>query len=174
VGVFVQSTAKDTRKSAPAHAVQDVAIGKLHAAGIVSYAQNQATAWSGDNDNVVRWGHLDSFSPNGTFAFMVSLRTARALQTRLRAGENIQLHARVKAGQHDAFYEAVTAVIEGADPKLKDSGSGAEYAYEALNFADGKHSARQIAAELSAEYGPVPTELVIEYLQALKRIGVVD
>jgi hypothetical protein len=48
------------------------------------------------------------------------------------------------------------------------------YAYEALNFADGKHSARQIAAELSAEYGPIPPELVTEYLQALKSIGVVD
>jgi hypothetical protein len=51
---------------------------------------------------------------------------------------------------------------------------GAEYTYEALNFADGKHSVRQIAAELSAEYGPVPIELVVEYLQALKQIGVVD
>ena len=48
------------------------------------------------------------------------------------------------------------------------------YAYEALNFADGKHSARQIADELSAEYGPIPPGLVVEYLQALKSIGVVD
>jgi hypothetical protein len=27
---------------------------------------------------------------------------------------------------------------------------------------------------LSAEYGPVPLGMVVEYLQALKRIGVVD
>jgi aminopeptidase YwaD len=53
-------------------------------------------------------------------------------------------------------------------------GSGEEYAYEALNFADGRHSARQITSELSAEYGPIPVELVTEYLQGLKRIGVVD
>jgi aminopeptidase YwaD len=48
------------------------------------------------------------------------------------------------------------------------------YAYEALNFADGKRSARQIAECLSTEYGSVPTELVVEYLEALKKIGVVD
>ena len=53
-------------------------------------------------------------------------------------------------------------------------GSGAEYAYEALNFVDGKRDARQICDELSAEYGAVPLELVTEYLRALKSIGIVD
>jgi len=102
-------------------AVQDLAVGRFHAAGIVSYAQNQPTAWSGDNDNLIRWGHLDTFSPNKTFAFMVSLRTARTMQERLHEGEHIRLHARVEAGQHPGLYEVVTASIEGADPKLKGS-----------------------------------------------------
>jgi hypothetical protein len=53
-------------------------------------------------------------------------------------------------------------------------GEEAPYAYEALNFADGKHTTRQIAEELSAEFGAVPPELVAEYLRALKSIGVVD
>ena len=53
-------------------------------------------------------------------------------------------------------------------------GGGEEYAYEALNFVDGTRTAQQIGAELSAEYGAVPTELVIEYLQALKKISVVQ
>jgi hypothetical protein len=53
-------------------------------------------------------------------------------------------------------------------------GSGDEYAYEALNFVDGKRNARQICDELSAEYGPVPLDLVVEYLQALKRIDVLN
>lgn len=101
-------------------AVQDLAVGKFGAAGIVSYAQNQPTAWSGENDNLIRWGHLKSFSPHKTFAFMVSLKTARALQARLRAKETIRLHAVVQAGQHPGFYEVVTAVIPGADPQLKD------------------------------------------------------
>jgi hypothetical protein len=51
-------------------------------------------------------------------------------------------------------------------------GSGEEYAYEALNFADGTRTAQQIDAEVSAEYGPIPTGLVIEYMEALRKIGV--
>ncbi|MEP6548404.1 MAG: M28 family peptidase [Gammaproteobacteria bacterium] len=100
--------------------VQELAVGKFGAAGIVSYAQNQKTAWSGENDNLIRWGHLESFSPNKTFAFMVSLRTARGMRERLRAKESIRLHAVVVAGQHPAFYEVVTAVIPGSDPRLQD------------------------------------------------------
>jgi aminopeptidase YwaD len=101
-------------------AVQDLAVGKFGAAGIVSYAQNQKTAWSGDDDNLIRWGHLESFSPNHTFGFMVSLKTARSLRERLAKGEQIKLHAVVKAGQHPGFTELVTATIPGADPKLKE------------------------------------------------------
>ena len=106
--------------SAMPSAVQDLAIGKFGALGIVSAAQNQATAWAGDNVEQVRWGHLGTFSTHPTFAFMVSLRTHRALQARLAAGETIRLKASVKAGQHPSHYEVVTAVIPGADPKLKD------------------------------------------------------
>ena len=106
--------------AAQASAVQDLAVGKFGAAGIVSYAQNQKTAWSGENENLIRWGHLDTFSPNKTFAFMVSAKTARAMRQRLAAGEKIRLHALVKAGQHPGFYEIVTATIPGADPQLKD------------------------------------------------------
>jgi aminopeptidase YwaD len=53
-------------------------------------------------------------------------------------------------------------------------GSGEEYAYEVLNFADGKRSAQQIRDAVSAEYGPVSLELVVEYLQALERTGLVE
>ena len=101
-------------------AVQDLAVGKFGAAGIVSYAQNQKTAWSGEDENLIRWGHLESFSPNKTFAFMFSLKTARAYQARLAAGEKIQLRATVKAGQHPGSLELVTATIPGADPNLKE------------------------------------------------------
>jgi hypothetical protein len=102
----------------PAGSVQDLAVGKFKAAGIISYAQNQKTAWSGDNDNLIRWGHLEAFTENPTFAFMVSLKTARALKDRLLHGEHIRLHAKVKAGQHAAAYEIVTATIDGtSDPE---------------------------------------------------------
>ena len=47
--------------SAQPGAVQDLAVGKFGAAGIVSYAQNQKTAWSGENQDLIRWGHLERF-----------------------------------------------------------------------------------------------------------------
>jgi len=106
--------------SAQPDAVQDLAVAKFGAAGIVSYAQNQKTAWWGENENLIRWGHLDTFSSNKTFAFMVSPKTARVLQKRLDDGERIVLHAHVKAGQHAGNYEVVTATIPGADAKLKE------------------------------------------------------
>jgi aminopeptidase YwaD len=106
--------------SAQPGAVQDLAVGKFAAAGIVSYAQNQKTAWWGEDENLIRWGHLETFSANKTFAFMVSLKTARGLQERLAKGETIRLHADVRAGQHPGNYEVVTATIPGGDPKLKE------------------------------------------------------
>src|SRR6266853_3415377 len=106
--------------SAQPGAVQDLAVGKFGAAGIVSYAQNQKTAWSGEDENLIRWGHLETFSTNKTFAFMVSLKTAREMRERLARGKKIRLHAVVKAGQHAGNYEVVTATIPGADAKLKE------------------------------------------------------
>jgi hypothetical protein len=99
--------------------VQELAVEKFGAAGIISYAQNQRTAWWGENENLVRWGHLESFPKTKTFGFMVSLKTARTLRERLARGEQIHLHAVVRAGDHAANYEVVTATIPGADPKLK-------------------------------------------------------
>ena len=65
-----------------------------------------------------------------------------------------------------------------ATPKLLSYeglwGSGEEYAYEVLNFADGKRNAQEVRDAVSAEYGPVPLEMVVEYLKALEKIGVVD
>ncbi len=100
--------------------VQDLAVGKFGAAGVVSYAQNQKTAWWGEDENLIRWGHLETFSLSKTFGFMVSLKTARGLRERLARGESIRLHAVVKAGQHASNYEVVTATIPGADTKLKE------------------------------------------------------
>jgi hypothetical protein len=64
-----------------------------------------------------------------------------------------------------------------ATPKLLSYeglwGGGEEYAYEVLNFADGKRKAQGIRDAVSAEYGPVPVEMVLEYLQALEKIGLV-
>ncbi len=100
-------------------AVAQLAVERFGAVGIVSYAQNQRTAWWGENENLVRWGHLDTFARKPTFAFMISLKQARSFRQRLAQGEEIRLQALVKAGKHDGSYEVVTATIPGADPKLR-------------------------------------------------------
>ncbi|HKN76482.1 MAG TPA: M28 family peptidase [Candidatus Acidoferrum sp.] len=105
--------------SASPGAVQDLAVGKFGAVGIISYAQNQKNAWWGEDENLIRWGHLETFTEHKTFAFMVSLRTARELREHVKE-TGVLVHVVVKAGQHAGNYEVVTAVIPGADPKLKE------------------------------------------------------
>ncbi len=97
-----------------------LALEKYGAVGIISYAQNQVTAWYKENENLIRWGHLDSFAKTKAFAFMVSLKQARAYQKRLNNDEVITFHAKVIAGQHPGNYEILTAIIEGSDSKLKN------------------------------------------------------
>ncbi|NAS30457.1 DUF4910 domain-containing protein [Flavobacteriaceae bacterium R38] len=101
-------------------AVVPLAVEKYGAVGILSYAQNQVTAWWKENDNLIRWGHLDGFSKTKTFAFMVSLKQARNYQQRLSEGKTVKLHAKVNAAQHPGYYDILTAVVEGADAELKD------------------------------------------------------
>jgi aminopeptidase YwaD len=92
-----------------------LAVEKHGAAGIVSYAQNQVTGWWKEDETLVRWGHLNTFPPPRTFAFMVSLKQARAWQALLAAGRPVRLRARVVAGQHPGSYSIATGVIAGAD-----------------------------------------------------------
>ncbi|MBZ5553012.1 MAG: M28 family peptidase [Acidobacteriia bacterium] len=101
-------------------AAQKLAVDRFGAVGMVSYALNQLQGWQGEDDSLVRWGHLDSYSPTRTFAFQVSLRQARDFQSRLAQGEKIWLRARVKAGRHDGFYEVVTGTLPGSDERLKN------------------------------------------------------
>ncbi len=100
--------------------VADLAVGKYKAAGIISYQQNQKTAWSNEDENLIRWGHFETFSSNHSFCFMISLHQARLYKARLQHGEKIMMHAIVKAGKHSGFYHILTATIPGADEKLKN------------------------------------------------------
>ena len=40
------------------------------------------------------------------------------------------------------------------------------YAYEIVNFVNGKRTVGEIRDAVSAEYGPIPINLVIDFLQA--------
>ena len=95
-------------------AAAPLAVGRFGAAGIVSWAQNQKQAWWGEDESLVRWGHLATFE-HPTFAFMVSPARARAWQARLAKGETVRLRADVKAGRKAGAYSIPTAVIPGRD-----------------------------------------------------------
>jgi hypothetical protein len=84
------------------------------AAGLLSYQQNQVTAWSGDYVDNVRWGHLSPYNAANKFAFMISLRQAREFRDRLARGEQIQLRAVVKAEIKAGNYDVVSAIIPGS------------------------------------------------------------
>ncbi len=96
-------------------AVHRLAVEERGAAGILSYFPNQRTGWSGDDPDLVRWGHLDPANTRNTFAFMTSPRQARALQTRLAAREAVRLRAEVKARLIPDYFEIATGVIPGTD-----------------------------------------------------------
>lgn len=99
--------------SSQPEAVADLAVGRHGAAGIVSWAQNQRTAWWGEDESLVRWGHLATFGDHPTFAFMVSPAQARAWQQRLQSGQAVRLRAEVEAGRTAGAYLIPTAVIPG-------------------------------------------------------------
>jgi aminopeptidase YwaD len=48
------------------------------------------------------------------------------------------------------------------------------YAYEIVNFIDGKRSVGEIRNAVSAEYGPLPINLVSDYLDACAEAGVIQ
>lgn len=99
--------------SSQPEAVANLAIGRFGALGIISWAQNQRTAWWGEDQSLVRWGHLETFGAHPTFAFMVSPARARAWQERLRRGETVRLRAEVDAGRTPSAYLIPTATIPG-------------------------------------------------------------
>ncbi|MGZ8306711.1 MAG: M28 family peptidase, partial [Allosphingosinicella sp.] len=95
-------------------AAAKLAVTERGAAGIVSWAQNQRSAWWGEDESLIRWGHLGTWK-DPTFAFMVSPARARAWQARLAKGETVRLRADVKAGRTPGAYLIPTAIIPGKD-----------------------------------------------------------
>jgi hypothetical protein len=106
--------------SSQPESVVERAVGELGAAGIISYAPNQRSAWWKEDDRLVRWGHLDSFPKTESFGFMVSLGEARKLQERMANGEEIHLYARVDASHRSGSYGFATAAIRGTDKANED------------------------------------------------------
>jgi len=99
----------------PLDAVHRRAVEERGAAGILSDFPNQTTAWSGDDQDLVRWGHLSPYQLQNRFAFMYSKREATLLRTRLASGETVTMRAHVRAKIVPATLDVVTATIPGTD-----------------------------------------------------------
>ena len=96
-------------------AVHRLAVEQRGAAGIVSDYPNQRTAWSGQDPDLVRWGHLSPYQTSNRFAFMISPRIARGLRDELARGA-VRLTAHVRAKLVPASFDVVSTTIAGSDP----------------------------------------------------------
>jgi aminopeptidase YwaD len=56
---------------------------------------------------------------------------------------------------------------------LNEQNSGAVYAYEIVNFVDGKRSVADIRNAVAAEFGPIALELVADYLKACEEAKII-
>jgi aminopeptidase YwaD len=56
---------------------------------------------------------------------------------------------------------------------LNAQDSGAIYAYEIVNFVDGKRSVGDIRDAVSAEFGPIPLDVVSDYLKACEEAKII-
>jgi hypothetical protein len=144
------------------------AVEEHGAAGLVSYNSNQVSAWWRDDQDLIRWGHLDARGRHNTFALMISVREARALQQRLARGERITLHATVKARNDDSMpYETLVATIPGTDASAGDIVFSCHLDHEkpgandnASGCAANLEIARTLTALIAAKRIPAPRRTI--------------
>jgi aminopeptidase YwaD len=70
--------------------------------------------------------------------------------------------------------EKIKLLNGGSNRLLRVQDRGALYAYEILNFVDGKRSVGEIRDSVAAEFGPVPLDLVADYLNACREAGIIE
>lgn len=70
-------------------------------------------------------------------------------------------------------YAKIQLINSEATPMLKVRDQSDLYAYEIVNFVNGKRTVGEIRDAVSAEYGPIPVSLVTDYLQACVEAGVI-
>jgi aminopeptidase YwaD len=137
----------------PLPLVHRLACEERGAAGFLSDFPNQATPWSGDDRDLIRWGHLSPYQPNNRFAFMISKRQAAELRERLASGARVVLRARVDAKMVPATYDVVVATIPGTDPSAGEVVVTAHLCHEsagANDNASGSAAILEVARALAA------------------------
>lgn len=70
-------------------------------------------------------------------------------------------------------YAKIQLINSETTPMLNVRDQSDLYAYEIVNFVNGKRTVGEIRDAVSAEYGPIPVSLVTDYLQACVEAGVI-
>ena len=147
--------------------VHRLACEERGAAGFLSAYPNQSTPWSGDDRDLIRWGHLSPYQLQNRFAFMVSKREAEEFRARLAAGEKVVLRARVKAKMVPATYDVVVATIPGTDPAAGEVVMTAHICHESAGANDNASGsaailevARTLAAAIRKQALPPPRRTI--------------
>jgi hypothetical protein len=137
------------------------------AAGFLSAFPNQTTAWSGEDRDQVRWGHLDPYERANRFVFMVSARQAAEYRSRLAAGERILLRARVQARMVPGSFDVVSATIPGTDPAAGEILFTAHLCHQSAGANDNAsgsaailETARTLQSAIAARALPAPRRTI--------------
>jgi len=168
VGDYAQNVAgKLVLASGALDVVHRRAVIEHGAAGIISDFPNQRTAWSGDDRDLVRWGHLSPYETRNRFAFMVSKRQSDELRARLKAGTSITLRAHVRATLRSATFDIVNATIRGTDPAAGEVVLTAHLCHESAGANDNAsgsaamlEAGRALAAAIAKGTLPRPTRTI--------------
>jgi hypothetical protein len=70
-------------------------------------------------------------------------------------------------------YSQIKLINSEASHLLNTRDQSELYAYEIVNFVNGKRNVGEIRDAVSAEYGPLPLSLVVDYLQACSEAAIV-
>jgi hypothetical protein len=71
-------------------------------------------------------------------------------------------------------YAQIKLINANATPLLTFQSSADLYAYEIVNFVNGKKSVGEIRDAVSAEYGPIPLAIVVDYLNACAEAKIIQ
>jgi len=147
--------------------VHRLACEERGAVGFLSDYPNQATPWSGDDRDLIRWGHMSPYQLQNRFAFMVSKRQAQDFRARLAAGEKIVLRARVAAKMVPATYDVVVATIAGTNPAAGEVVLTAHLCHESAGANDNAsgsaailEAGRALASAIRKQTLPRPTRTI--------------
>jgi hypothetical protein len=161
------------RELAALHSVVEFTGGSADAdAQMAKVLAEQATGFQSSIDSQAR-----SRGPKGTAPTAPWADNADAKHVPIRIGEfgplTYQNDNVLLARLGKERYGKIKLINADATQLLNVRDLSELYAYEIFNFVDGRRSVGEIRDAVSAEYGPLPVNLVADYLEACAEAGVI-